>query len=206
MNQGVHNVDLLMSFLGRPVEVSAQMALLAHDGIEVEDSVVAAIRFESGALASLHATTAAYPGLATRLHLMGTLGSAIVEDDCLTYFHTAVSPEADVGAMGLRSSGGNKAASVLANVATDEYRLGFSLPPAPSGQYSLDPTSHHRQYLDVLEAITTGAQPEVTVQQAFEALVLIRSVYVASALGRPVRFADVLAGIYDHVEVSRALH
>ena len=48
MNQGVHNVDLLLSFLGRPVEVSAQMALLAHRSIEVEDSVVAAIRFESG--------------------------------------------------------------------------------------------------------------------------------------------------------------
>ena len=131
MNQGVHNVDLLLSFLGRPVEVSGRIALLAHGGIEVEDSVVAAISFDSGALASLHATTAAYPGLATRLHVMGSLGSAIIEDDMLTYFHAAASPEIDVSPMGLAHAQGNDAARVLADVVQHDYRLGFALPPAP---------------------------------------------------------------------------
>ncbi|MET0884864.1 MAG: Gfo/Idh/MocA family oxidoreductase [Mycetocola sp.] len=201
MNQGVHNVDLLMSFLGRPAEISAQMALLAHRGIEVEDSVVAAIRFESGALASLHATTAAYPGLATRLHLMGSLGSAIIEDDLLTYFHTAVSPGIDIGPMGLTSAEGNNAARVLADVVDRDYRLGFALPPAPAGQYSLDPTSHQRQYVDVVNAITSGVQPQVTMQHALEAMALIRSVYVASTLGRPVLFDDVVKGRYDDIEL-----
>ncbi len=204
MNQGVHNVDLLLSFLGRPVEISGQMALLSHRGIEVEDSVVAAVRFESGALASLHATTAAYPGLATRLHVMGSLGSAIIEDDLLTYFHAAVSPETDVGPMGLVSAEGNDAASVLAKVVESNYRLGFALPSAPSGQYGLDPASHHQQYMDVVSAITSGGQPRVTMQQAFEAIALIRSVYVASTLRRPVLFADVLTGNYDQVDLSEA--
>ncbi len=202
MNQGVHNVDLLLSLLGRPVEISGLMALLSHERIEVEDSVVAAIRFESGALASLHATTAAYPGLSTRLHVMGSLGSAIIEDDLLTYFHAAASPETDIGPMGLTSAKGNNAATMLANAADSGYRLGFDLPPAPSGQYGLDPTSHHRQYLDVVSAITTGGQPKVTVQQAFEAMALIRAVYVASTLGRPVLFADVLAGKCDDGQLS----
>jgi len=202
MNQGVHNVDLLLSFLGRPVEVSGQMALLSHRSIEVEDSVVAAIRFESGALASLHATTAAYPGLATRLHVMGSLGSAIIEDDLLTYFHTAVTPGIDVGPMGLTSAEGNNAGTVIVNADEGDYRLGFPLPPAPSGQYSLDPTSHHRQYMDVVSAIASGGQPQVTMQQAFEAMALIRSVYVASTLRRPVLFVDVLTGKYDDVELA----
>lgn len=206
MNQGVHNVDLLLSFLGRPAEISGQMGLLAHGEIEVEDSVVAAIRFESGALASLHATTAAYPGLSTRLHLMGSLGSAIIEDDLLTYFHTAMTPGIDVGPMGLTSDEGNNAASVLADVNDRDYRLGFDLPPAPSGQYSLDPTSHHRQYMDVVDAITSGRQPRVTMQQAFEAMALIRSVYIASTLRRPVLFDDVLTGRYDDVEVALRQH
>ena len=39
-------------------------------------------------------------------------------------------------------------------------------------------------------------------QQAFEAMALIRSVYLASTLGRPVLFADVLAGRYNDVELS----
>ncbi len=62
MNQGVHTVDLLVWMLGRPVEISAQTGLVAHERIEVEDVAVATIRFESGALAVVHATTAAYPG------------------------------------------------------------------------------------------------------------------------------------------------
>ncbi len=62
MNQGVHTVDLLLWLLGRPVEVFAHTAVLAHERIEVEDVAVATVRFASGALAVLHATTAAYPG------------------------------------------------------------------------------------------------------------------------------------------------
>jgi UDP-N-acetyl-2-amino-2-deoxyglucuronate dehydrogenase len=202
MNQGVHNVDLLLSFLGRPVEVSGQMALLAHNSIEVEDAVVAAIRFESGAVASVHATTAAYPGLATRIHLMGSQGSAIIEDDLLTYFHAAESPGIDIGPMGLTSAEGNTAPSRLAGKAERTCRLGFDLPPAPVGQYSLDPTSHHLQYLDVVHAMTSSTQPSVTIQHAFDAMAVIRSIYVSSTLHKPVQFADVAAGVYDDVKLS----
>lgn len=202
MNQGVHNVDLLLSFLGRPVEVSGHMALLAHSDIEVEDSVVATIRFESGALASVHATTAAYPGLATRIQLMGSRGSAVIEDDLLTYFHAAESPGADIGPMGLTAAEGNAVADVLAHVAEPECRLGFALPAASPGQYSLDPTSHHLQYMDVVNAITTGTQPAVTIQHAFDAMAVIRSIYVSATLREPVRFADVAAGVYDDVQPS----
>ncbi|MFF2486210.1 Gfo/Idh/MocA family protein [Microbacterium sp. NPDC058062] len=202
MNQGVHNVDLLLSFLGRPVEISGQIALLAHDKVEVEDSVVAAIRFESGALAAVHATTAAYPGLATRLHVMGSLGSAIIEDDLLTYFHAAQSPEIDIGPMGLTSAEGNTAQSMLTNRGERIHRLGFDLPPAPAGQYSLDPTSHQLQYMNVVHAITSGTQPQVTIQHAYDAMVVVRSVYVAATLNKPVQFADVAAGVYDDVQLS----
>lgn len=202
MNQGVHNVDLLLSFLGRPVEISGQMAVLAHTRVEVEDSVVATIRFESGAIASVHATTAAYPGLATRLHLMGSLGSATIEDDLLTYFHAADSPGMDIGPMGLTSAAGNMAQRVLADRGERNHRLGFDLPPAPAGQYSLDPASHHLQYMDVMNAITSGTQPQVTIQHAYDAMAVIRSIYVASTLRKHVQFADVAAGAYDDVKLS----
>ena len=72
MNQGVHTVDLLLWLLGQPVEVYAHTGALAHERIEVEDVAVATVRFASGALAVLHATTAAYPGLAVRLQVHGT--------------------------------------------------------------------------------------------------------------------------------------
>ncbi|MDF2443477.1 MAG: UDP-N-acetyl-2-amino-2-deoxyglucuronate dehydrogenase [Subtercola sp.] len=202
MNQSIHNVDLLLSFLGRPTEVSGHIALLAHERIEVEDSATATISFETGAVAALHATTAAYPGLSTRLQLMGSLGSAVIEDDQLSYYHVAAEAGIDVGPMGLRMAQGNRAAEMLATTAEPEYRLGFPLPAATdAGQYRLDPASHQRQYEDVLRAIRTGETPQVTIRDAFTALALVQSVYISATLRRPILFDDVLAGDYDNVDI-----
>ncbi|HEY4225632.1 MAG TPA: Gfo/Idh/MocA family oxidoreductase [Pseudolysinimonas sp.] len=92
MNQGVHTVDLLVWFLGRPVEIFAQTALLAHERIEVEDVAVATVRFESGALGIIHATTAAYPGLSARVQVHGDRGSAIIDGDLLLFFGDSAVP------------------------------------------------------------------------------------------------------------------
>lgn len=43
-------------------------------------------------------------------------------------------------------------------------------------------------------------------QQAFEAMALIRSVYIASTLRRPVLFDDVLTGKYDDIEIAIQQH
>jgi predicted dehydrogenase len=85
MNQAIHTVDLLVWLCGRPVEVSASTARLAHHGIEVEDTVAATLRFDGGALGVLHATTAAYPGLTARLQIHGDRGSAVIDGDRLAH-------------------------------------------------------------------------------------------------------------------------
>ena len=87
MNQGVHTVDLLLWFMGRPVNIQAQAIRAAHHAIEVEDTVVATLTFESGAVATLHATTAAFPGGRTRVSVHGTEGGAELEDDLLRRFN-----------------------------------------------------------------------------------------------------------------------
>ena len=87
MNQGVHTVDLLLWFMGRPVNIQAQAIRAAHQAIEVEDTVVATLTFESGAVATLHATTAAFPGGRTRVSVHGTEGGAELEDDVLRRFN-----------------------------------------------------------------------------------------------------------------------
>jgi UDP-N-acetyl-2-amino-2-deoxyglucuronate dehydrogenase len=87
MNQGVHTVDLLLWFMGRPVTVQAQAIRAAHHAIEVEDTVVAILTFESGAVATLHATTAAFPGNRTRVSVHGTEGGAEIENDVLSRFN-----------------------------------------------------------------------------------------------------------------------
>lgn len=84
MNQGVHTVDLMLWFMGRPVNIQAQALRAAHHAIEVEDTVVATLTFENGAVGTLHATTAAFPGGRTRVSVHGTEGGAEVEDDLLS--------------------------------------------------------------------------------------------------------------------------
>ena len=45
--------------------------------------VAAALRFQSGAIGALMATTAAYPGFGERIELMGTSGTAVLADGAL---------------------------------------------------------------------------------------------------------------------------
>jgi UDP-N-acetyl-2-amino-2-deoxyglucuronate dehydrogenase len=85
MNQGIHGLDLLLWLLGEPVEVSARWATLAHERIEVEDTLSATIVFESGAVGTMTATTAAYPGRSVRVTLSGSDGTAIVDDERLAF-------------------------------------------------------------------------------------------------------------------------
>ncbi|WP_433219229.1 Gfo/Idh/MocA family protein [Dactylosporangium sp. CS-047395] len=176
-NQGIHLVDQMLALLGRPAEVYARTALVSHERIEVEDLAVATIAFESGALAVLHATTGAAPGLPVRLALHGTGGSAILHDDQLEYFHTSSDP--DLRAEDLVPAG-------------DVYGA-----PKPADGFV---TGHLRQYDDLVEAIETGRAPGVQVQDGLFALALVRSVYVSAALGRPVSFTRVLDGAFDDVQ------
>jgi predicted dehydrogenase len=180
MNQGVHSVDLLLWFLGRPREVSAYTGLLAHTGIEVEDTAAAAVSFESGAVAVLHATTSAFPGLGTRLQVMGSRGSAVIDNDELSYFH-ADGDETTIDPLGL-GGGGNQLTGAAPGPAVDPTR---------------STVGHARQYADVERAIQTGTQPSVTVRDAVDTMVTVQAVYLSAILRRPISFDDVMAGAYD---------
>src|SRR5689334_10017639 len=75
MTQAVHNIDLLQWFMGECVEVSAAHTTVKHGAaIEVEDTAVATLRFASGGLATLAASTALTPGLGTRVTVTGPGG------------------------------------------------------------------------------------------------------------------------------------
>lgn len=191
MNQGVHTVDLLLWFLGRPVEISAKTALLAHDGLEVEDTAVATVTFESGALAVVHATTAAYPGLTVRLQVMGSKGSAVIDNDHLEYFHAADAADHAESSMGLLG-GGNQAADELAKYPEE---------PVEALDPTVYPAGHVRQYRDIVEAIRQERPAGVTIRDAVTALATVRALYLSSTLGQPVLIADVLDGKYNDTEV-----
>jgi predicted dehydrogenase len=178
MNQGVHTVDLLVWFLGEPVEVSAQTSLVAHENVEIEDIAVATVRFASGALAVIHATTAAYPGLEVRLQVHGDRGSAAIESDRLAYLYTD----------GVKDD--------AAGEAVDAGEL-LGAPKGPD--YFVG--GHLRQYDDIVDAIQSSRAPGVTVQDALLSLAVVRSIYLSATLGRTIAVSEVLDGSLDDVVV-----
>lgn len=184
MNQGVHTVDLLLWMFGRPTAISAETALIAHDRVEVEDVAVATIRFESGALATLHATTAAFPGLSVRLQVHGSRGSAVIDDDQLEYF-AALAPDDD------DLTGGGRVPNRASELVSGEHLGGH---PKSPGWF---PRAHGRQYDDFFTAITESLAPGVTVGDAILSLAAVRSIYLAATLGITITFDDVLSGKYD---------
>lgn len=80
MNQGVHTVDLLLWLLGDVTRVQARTATALHK-MESEDTAVAILEFAGGALGTLHATTAGYPGYPRRVEITGSEGTVILEHD-----------------------------------------------------------------------------------------------------------------------------
>lgn len=80
MNQGIHLVDLLVWYMGDPVDVQASAGTL-HRDIEVEDTLAATLRFANGAVATITATTTAAPGFPHRVEIYGTTGGIQVEGE-----------------------------------------------------------------------------------------------------------------------------
>ncbi|MDX2967916.1 Gfo/Idh/MocA family protein [Kribbella solani] len=171
MNQSIHTIDLLVWMLGEPVEITAYGALLAHDRIDVEDTAVAIVRFENGALATIHGTTAAYPGTSARLQVHGARGSAVIDDDRLTYFHVAA-PDGEAPAYG----GGDT------NQAEQADGTGRTAGADPS----VLSNAHGLQYADFLDAIRNDREPLVTVAEGSRTLSVVLAIYESAASGEAV--------------------
>ncbi|MGE7368530.1 Gfo/Idh/MocA family protein [Neorhizobium sp. NPDC001467] len=76
LTQAIHTIDQMITLAGLPTEVSGLAVTSALHRMETEDLVHAVLRFENGAIGSLSATTAAYPGYPDEIEILGTRGSA----------------------------------------------------------------------------------------------------------------------------------
>ena len=80
INQAIHTVDLLLWLMGDVACVQGRTATTLHS-IEGEDTALALLEFVNGALGSLQATTAAFPGYPRRIEITGTEGTVILDQD-----------------------------------------------------------------------------------------------------------------------------
>lgn len=168
MNQGVHYVDLLRWMMGPVEEVTALTATEDHS-IEVEDLALALLRFESGALGTIEASTVVYPGLPERLEVSGTAGTVIVEAGTLRLEELA-DERGEVGAYG----------------ASHKHR------PQPASTGAADPaaisgSAHKLQLEDFLAALRDHREPSMTGEAARDAVAVICAVYESARAAKAVR-------------------
>ncbi len=85
-NQGIHSLDQMVWMAGPVEKVEyCHLETVLHE-MEAEDVAIAVVRFKSGAIGTIEATTCCSPDLATRLEIYGTQGSAALEDAVVTRF------------------------------------------------------------------------------------------------------------------------
>ncbi|MEM1095614.1 MAG: Gfo/Idh/MocA family oxidoreductase [Bacteroidota bacterium] len=154
MNQGIHLVDLLVWCFGDPVAVQAQGATLAR-AVEVEDTLVATLRFGSGALATVTATTTADPGFAHRFEVYGTRGGVQIEGERII---------------------ASSVAAVPAEV------IGGGTPGAGGSAGGIQADGHIAIVRDFVEAVRTGRAPLVDGAEGRRSLEVVLSIYEAAGL------------------------
>lgn len=166
INQAIHAVDQLQWFAGLPTEVFAFKTRRVHTAIEAEDTAVAALRFPGGALGTIEATTALWPGWSRRIEIGGELGSAVLEDDRIVKwdFRTA-RPEDEAWRHG-------GAANALGS--------GASNPAAISTE------GHRRQLQDLIDALREGRAPLLDGREGRKAVALVRAIYASAERGAAV--------------------
>ena len=76
LTQGIHTLDVLIALAGEPAEVKSFVATTPVHRMETEDLVCAAVKWRSGALGVVYATTTQYPGTPERIELVAERGSA----------------------------------------------------------------------------------------------------------------------------------
>jgi predicted dehydrogenase len=166
MNQGIHYVDLLRWCMGPLAEVTAVCTTQTHQ-MEAEDIALAVLRFSSGAVGTIAASTAIFPGFAQRLEISGTDGTVVVENGEI--IHRAVSAE-------LPESGDRGS----------QVGTGAAVPAVAANPADLGIASHVAQIADLMAAIDEGRQPLVTAESGRQALEVVCAVYESAREGRPI--------------------
>lgn len=170
MNQAIHQVDLLLWLMGPVAEVFAYAGTLAHERLEVEDTLVAVLRYRSGALGHISAATSLWPGQPKALEIHGKRGTVRVRDDAV---------------VGWQLEGLSK--EEPADVVGDEGAASSSTFADPMAMSS---ENHRRQFEDFLTAVEEDRAPLVDGREGLRSVQLVEAIYRSVREGRPIRFED----------------
>jgi predicted dehydrogenase len=129
---------------------------------------VATLKFKSGALGVIEATTAAYPGYLKRIEVHGSEGSAAMEEEDVVAWDFAKKAKSD--------------AAVHKKMAERISTAGGASDPAAIGHHG-----HTEQFRDVLESIVEKRKPAIDGHEGRRSVEIILGVYKAAETGKVVK-------------------
>jgi UDP-N-acetyl-2-amino-2-deoxyglucuronate dehydrogenase len=166
INQAIHTVDLLLWCFGPVRRVFGRTATSLH-AIEAEDTAVAVLEFTNGALATVEATTAAFPGYARRLELTGSEGTVILDGDRLV--------RVDLRGRELEPCADEAPAATV----------------AAASPVVADASAHQRVFEDFIRALSNGTSPACDGVGGRVSVAVIEAIYQSAASGVPVEMSRI---------------
>ncbi|NLO04774.1 MAG: Gfo/Idh/MocA family oxidoreductase [candidate division WS1 bacterium] len=155
MNQGVHGIDLILHLMGPVKSVSAICRRLVRN-LSVEDTAVAVLEYENGALGVLEGTTSVTPGSGCEVEISGDNGTVGLSGDTITKWQIK-GEEAEGEEAGEEGT------------ASDPLALGA--------------TGHSAHVLDLCQSIIEDREPAIPGREARKAVELIKAIYKSSREG-----------------------
>lgn len=166
MNQAIHAIDILLWMMGEPESVFAYTATQFHR-IEAEDVAVAVVRFKSGALGTIEASTNVFPSnWEETLAIFGERGSAALGGVALNRIERWEFADS-----------------------TDRHALGVEAElasrPDPASVYG---NGHGRLLAATADAVRFNRPVPVTAEAGREAVKLVLAIYQSCRSGRGALF------------------
>lgn len=168
MNQGIHSVDLLQWYMGPVESVQSVAANIRHKNIEVEDTIVSTLKFANGALGTIECSTAVFPGTLKRIEVMGTKGTAILEESKLIKWEFEDSTGDDEMIKNAMAGG-----SVVQGGVSNPADISF--------------IGHQRQIEDMIQAIETGGNPLVDGMEGRKSVEIVLAIYESARLEKTIK-------------------
>jgi UDP-N-acetyl-2-amino-2-deoxyglucuronate dehydrogenase len=169
MNQGIHSVDLLQWYMGPVKSVQSVMANIRHKNIEVEDTVVSTLKFANGALGTIESTTAVFPGSLKRIEILGTDGTAILEENNFIKWEFAQPGDED-------------------KIINDQIAKGQSSKGGASDPSDINFTGHQKQIEDIIQSIETGREPLIDGLEGRKSVEIVLAIYESARSGKIIEF------------------